>query len=76
MPYPCLHSATVGMLLRWLSERGLLGRLIAGLIGLSWNIATYLVVPVLAVENVGPLEAIQRSTGLLRQTWDGQIVGN
>jgi hypothetical protein len=37
-------SATVGMILRWLSERGLLGRIVAGLIGLGWNIA-YLVVP-------------------------------
>ena len=38
--------------------------------------ATYLVVPVLAVENVGPLEAIKRSAGLLRRTWGEQIAGN
>ncbi len=69
-------AATVGVFLRWLSERGLLGRLVAGLIGLSWNIATYLVVPVLVVENVGPLEAIKRSSSLLRKTWGEQIVGN
>jgi len=69
-------AATVGMFLRWLSERGLLGRIVAGLLGLSWNIATYLVVPVLVVENVGPLDAIKRSTGLLRKTWGEQIVGN
>ena len=69
-------SATVGMVLRWLSERGVLGRIVAGLLGLSWNIATYLVVPVLVMENVGPLEAIQRSTGLLRKTWGEQIAGH
>ncbi|HEX9030007.1 MAG TPA: DUF6159 family protein, partial [Anaerolineales bacterium] len=41
-----------------------------------WNVATYLVVPVLAVENVGPVEAIKRSTGLLKRTWGEQIAGH
>ena len=57
-------SATVGMFFRWLSEKGLLGRIVAGLIGVTWNIATYLVVPVLVVEDVGPIEAIKRSAAL------------
>ncbi len=69
-------AATVGMVLRWLSERGIWGRIVAGFIGLGWNIATYLVVPVLVIENVGPIEAIKRSSSLLRKTWGEQIVGN
>ena len=69
-------SATVGMFFRWLSEKGLLGRLVAGLIGLTWNIATYLVVPVLVVEDVGPVDAIKRSAALLRKSWGEQIVGH
>lgn len=69
-------AATVGMILRWLSERGILGRLVSSLFGLAWNVATYLVVPVLVIENLGPIEAIKRSTGLLRKTWGEQIVGN
>ena len=70
-------SATVGMILRWLSERGgMLGRIVVSLIGFAWNIATYLVVPVLVVEEVGPVEAIKRSAGLLRKTWGEQLVGN
>lgn len=72
-----LLAATVGMILRALSERvGLLGRLVVGLIGLAWNVATYLVVPVLAVENVGPIEAVKRSSSYLRKTWGEQIAGN
>jgi len=72
-----LISATVGMILRWLSERGgMLGRIVVSLIGFAWNIATYLVVPVLVVEEVGPVEAIKRSAGLLRKTWGEQLVGN
>jgi len=69
-------SATVGMFFRWLSEKGFLGRIVAGLIGVTWNIATYLVVPVLVVEDVGPIEAIKRSAALLRQSWGEQIAGH
>jgi len=49
-----LISATVGLILRTIAERaGILGRLVISLIGLAWNLATYLVVPVLAAEDVG-----------------------
>jgi hypothetical protein len=70
-------SATVGMILRWISERGgIVGAIAAGIVGVAWNIVTFLVVPILVIENVGPLEALKRSTGLLRKTWGEQIVGN
>jgi len=72
-----LLSATVGMILRWLSERGkLLGRIVASAAGMAWNLATYLVVPVLVIEEVGPWEAVKRSANLLKKTWGEQIVGN
>ena len=72
-----LIAATVGMVLRAISERaGIIGTIIAGLIGFAWNVATFLVVPVLAVEGIGPIAAIKRSGGLLRQTWGEQIIGN
>jgi uncharacterized Tic20 family protein len=69
-------SATVGVILRWLQEKGVLGRIAASLFGLAWNLATFLVVPVLVVENIGPLDAVKRSASLLKQTWGEQIVGN
>ncbi|MCK4976645.1 MAG: hypothetical protein KAS36_06910 [Anaerolineales bacterium] len=72
-----LLSATVGLILRMISERsGNLGRIAASLVGLAWNLATYLVVPVLVIEGVGPVEAIKRSAGLLKKIWGEQIVGN
>jgi len=71
-----LIASTVGMVLRWLSERGLLGRIVSSLFGLAWNIVTYLVVPILVVEGVGPIEAVKRSGALLKKTWGEQIVGN
>lgn len=72
-----LIAATVGMILRALSERSNgLGRFVISLIGFAWNIATFLVVPILAVEGLGPIEAIKRSAALLRKTWGEQIAGN
>ena len=70
-------AATVGMVLRAISERsGLLGRLVVSGVGLAWNLATYLVVPVLVVEDVGPIEAVRQSASYLKRTWGEQIAGN
>jgi hypothetical protein len=71
-----LISATVGMILRWLSERGILGRIASSLFGMAWNVVTYLAVPVLVIEGVGPIDAVKRSGALLKKTWGEQIVGN
>lgn len=70
-------AATVGMILQMLNKKGKgFGRLVISLIGFAWNVATYLVVPVLAIEGVGPIEAIKRSVSLLKKTWGEQIAGN
>ncbi|MEA2677999.1 MAG: hypothetical protein QOJ81_2140 [Chloroflexota bacterium] len=70
-------AATVGMILRWISERaGIVGQIIGGVLGFAWSVATFLVVPVLVVEKVGPIEAVKRSGGLLRKTWGEQLIGN
>jgi hypothetical protein len=70
-----LIAATVGIVLQALSRRGTLANIVRSLVGLAWNLATYLVVPVLVVENVGPIEAVNRSASLLRRTWGEQVVG-
>ncbi|HPX95703.1 MAG TPA: DUF6159 family protein [Brevefilum fermentans] len=75
-----LISATVGLILNMLSgnsdhkRRGLRG-LIASILGAAWNVLTFLVVPVLAVEGLGPIKAIQRSWELLKRSWGEQISG-
>ena len=69
-------AATVGMILRAISERaGFIGAIIIGFIGLAWSVLTFLVVPVLVVEKVGPVDAVKRSGALLRKTWGEQIIG-
>jgi hypothetical protein len=72
-----LIAATVGLVLRALQERlGLIGKLVAGFLGLAWTVATFLVVPVLASQEVGPTDAIKRSVDLLKRTWGENIIGN
>jgi hypothetical protein len=69
-------AATVGMILRAVEERvGFIGRFIVMLIGAAWSMATYLVVPVLVVNEVGPLRAIEVSTELLKRTWGESVIG-
>src|SRR5436189_2434686 len=70
-----LVSATVGLVLRAIAERfGVIGRIVAGFAGAAWGIITYLVVPVLIFEKIGPWAAVKRSGSLLRQTW-GEAAG-
>ncbi len=70
-----LLSATVGFILRLVEARveGL-GRLVTGLVGAAWSVATYFVVPVLVVERVGPFEALKRSAQVLRRSWGEAMV--
>lgn len=71
-----LLAATVGMLLRALEERlSFLGRFIVSLIGVGWAVVTFLVVPTLAAEGLGPFAAVKRSAQLLRKTWGESLVG-
>ena len=68
-------AATVGAILRMLEERlGWIGQIVVGLIGMAWSITTYFVVPVLTYENVGPIDALKRSTQTIKEKW-GESLG-
>lgn len=70
-------SATVGVILQAVRERaGLVGQILSGLGGMAWNLATFLVVPVLVAREVGPVEAIKSSARLFRETWGEQVAGS
>jgi hypothetical protein len=72
-----LVSGTVGLVLKMIeSKSDKIGQLIASLVGAGWAIATYFVVPILVVEQVGPWQALKRSTSLIRHTWGEALVGN
>lgn len=71
-------SATVGLILQAIRDRveGIAGEILAAIGGAAWNLATFLVIPVIVAEGVGPIEALKRSAAMLRRTWGEQIVGN
>ncbi|MGH8619402.1 MAG: DUF6159 family protein [Burkholderiales bacterium] len=69
-------AATVGVILRVIQGRvGFIGQLIVGLLGIGWTLATFMVVPVLAARDVGPIDAIKESAELLKRTWGENVIG-
>jgi len=71
-----LVAATVGVLLSSLrNRRNLLVRLLAPGLGLAWTLVTYLIVPVIILENRTTFESIQRSAELFRKRWGEEVAG-
>lgn len=63
-------AATVGTLLRLLQDNlGKIGKIIVSLIGVAWSVTTFFVVPIIAYEKLGPLDAFKRSAGLMKEKW-------
>lgn len=72
-----LLSGTVGLALRIIEDRSaMFGKIIAGLLGMAWTAISFLVVPVLIVENETPVNALKESTKLLKKTWGEQLISN
>lgn len=71
-----LLAATVGVILRVIEQKFKdIGRIVTGIVGLAWSVATFFAVPVLIYEKKSPLEAVKRSAELFKQTWGEVIVG-
>lgn len=69
-------AATVGMVLRMIQERvGFVGKIVVGMLGVGWSVATFLVVPVLVTRDVDPIEAVKESALLLKTTWGENVIG-
>jgi hypothetical protein len=70
-------SATVGLVLQAISSKsGVLGKIVVGLVGFAWSVATYFVVPIIAFEQLGPFKAIKRSASVLRGSWGEAMISN
>ena len=51
------------------------GRIAEWLLGATWALATFFVVPILALEGPGPIEATRRSARMIRKRWGEGVVG-
>jgi len=76
LPWAVL-SATVSIVIRAIEERsGVLGRIVGSLVGLAWSLVTFLVLPVLVIEQIGPIQAVKRSAELFKRTWGENMIAN
>jgi len=71
-------AATVGLILRLIRGDGdnLLVSLASALLGAAWSLATFFVIPVIVVDDVGGFAAIERSWKLFKSTWGETVVGS
>lgn len=72
-----LVAATVGFVLRIIEERAeFVGKIVAGLLGAVWTMTSFLVIPILVIEEKTPLDALKESAKYLKKNWGEQLVGN
>ena len=71
-------AGSVGLILQLLraNQRNVIARIVIDMIGGIWEFLTFFVIPILVSENVGPIGAIKRSSGLVRKTWGRQITAS
>jgi hypothetical protein len=73
-----LIAATVGVILNSLRGKGnkIIGRLLTAGIGLAWTLITYLIIPVIILEDRTTYDSMQRSAELFRKRWGEQVTGS
>lgn len=70
-------TSTVGLILRAIEERvGLIGQIVVAVLGMTWTVTSFLVIPVLINEGKGPIQAYEDSASMLKRSWGEQIIGN
>ena len=72
-----LLTTTVALVIRVIEARfeGIGGTIVAALAGLAWSLVSFLAIPVIAFEGVGPIKALSRSASLFKQRWGQQVTG-
>lgn len=70
-------ATVVSMIIRAIQERaGFLGAIIGAIGGVAWNLATLFVIPVLALEGLGPIAALKTSAQTFKARWGEGLTGN
>lgn len=71
-----LVATTVGLFLKAVEERlPNLGKLVADLVGAAWAVATFFVVPAIALEGTGPFRSLRRSVDTIKARWGESAAG-
>lgn len=71
-----LVTTTVGLILAAIENRSpQVGKIVARLAGAAWAIATFFVIPVLALEGTGPLQSLKHSAAVVKAKWGEGATG-
>jgi hypothetical protein len=71
-----LVAGTVGVILRVLQDRlPLLGQIAVWIAGAAWSVATFFVIPVIALEGTGPVASLKRSVQVVKAKWGEGVTG-
>jgi hypothetical protein len=79
-----LVQTTVGLIINALqqmaeSQNGIariIGLIFTSLVSFAWTLASFFVIPLVAFENLGPKDALQRSVAIIRERWGEGVVGS
>jgi hypothetical protein len=71
-----LLSGTILVIIGIIRQSGLIGKIISHFMSALWSFATYLVLPVMIMEEKGVDDSLEKSVSLLKQTWSENIVGS
>jgi len=70
-------SALVGVILREIIERSkLLTRILVAIIGTTWSITTFFIVPVIALEDLSIKKSFGKSIFVIKKTWGETLIVN
>jgi hypothetical protein len=73
-----LFAGIVGMIIKQIEQRlGVVGQIVARLIGLAWSIAAVFVIPLIVQDerNINPLRMLKNSASILKRTWGEALIG-
>ena len=70
-------ASTVGLILNSIENQSdTIGKIVMGILGLSWTVLSFLVLPILIVEGKGPIESLKVSSKMVKEVWAEQLVGH
>ena len=55
---------------------GVVSAIVGGLAGFAWAVATFFVIPVIAIDGLGPKEALKTSAHVVKERWGEGVVGS
>lgn len=70
-------AATVGVILELIANKfKFIGKLVTSIIGFTWNIITFFIVPVLILEEKTVGESVKRSGSVFKNKWGETLIAN